>query len=99
MATKPANVKRGDTEVVVALNMDLTGATVAAFLEDETGADFTPGASVRGLPTKGLVAIATAALATGKYKLEVETVGPAGRITFPDVGYFVLNVNRDLGDQ
>lgn len=95
MALKPAYTKRGDTEMVWAVNMNLAGANVKAFAKAANGA-------ITELPAvvniDGNVVITTSSLVVGSYNLEVQvTVG--GKIaTFPDSGYVKLVVVQDLGD-
>lgn len=97
MAVKTAYTKRGDTEIVMLVNMELTGATAKSFVRDSSGVDQELSCSITDEAT-GEVTILTGSLDTGKYKLEVQITSAGKVATFPDSGYVPLAVVEDLGD-
>lgn len=96
MATRPAFTKRGDTEVIWVLNMNLTGSTVKAFVKGTTGDSIQLPATVVNA-AKGQVSVTTASLPVDKYKLEIEVTSGSNIATFPDEKYASLVVYEDLG--
>lgn len=97
MAVKPAYTKRGDTETLFTLNMDLTAATMKAFAKNKTTNDVTQlsVSAVSGFANR--VAVQTSVLPVGSYNLEVEVTSGGKIATFPDQGYLSLIVVEDLG--
>lgn len=98
MAIQTAYTKRGDTEIVVGINYDLTSATsVKAFVRDSAGAD-SELPCVATDEENGIVTVTTSSLDVGKYKLEVQVTAGGKIATYPDSGYLPLSVVQDLGD-
>lgn len=90
------NTKRGDTEVTIRLNADLTGSTVKVLTTVSGVPTILP--STVPTPSTGEVVFQTSTLLAGTYPLEVEVTTALGKIaTFPSKGYVVLVVGDDLG--
>lgn len=78
------------------LNMNLTGATVKAFVQGTTGDPIELPASIVNA-AKGQVSVTTSSLDVDKYKLEIEVTSGGVISTFPDEKYASLVVYQDLG--
>lgn len=96
MATNNAFTKRGDTEVILNANADLSGATLTAFAQggDDTHELITSFVSFSSGVSS--LAVQTSELAVGKYKLEVQATLGGKVYTFPDDSFLNLTVIQDL---
>lgn len=89
---------QGDTELVLETNMDLTGSTLTTKVRPSgTALAVTTLTTtvVPGQPTR--LAIATAALAEGRYDGQVKIIQGGKKSTAPDDGRFILIVGPSLG--
>lgn len=93
----PINVKRGDTNITLYLNSDLTGATLRVPHRVSPSGPVTLLTGTVTNSTTGEVRIDTSALAVGTYQLEVEVTVAGATYTYPDDEFITLNVNPDLG--
>ena len=91
------NTKRGDTEVTLKVNMDLTESTVRVLVRPRRSTGFTVLPSTVTVAAKGTLTAVTSDLPVGLYDLEVEVTQGGKVSTFPDTGYVILSVNADLG--
>lgn len=98
MATKPIYTKRGDTEVLLQLNADVTSGSFKGFAKNKTDNTVTQLTVLPVDASSGVVAAQTAALEVGSYNLEVQVTAGGKIATYPDSGYTTLAVVQDLGD-
>lgn len=90
-------VKKNDTDVDVAVNMDLTGATAKVWCRPADTATATQLTSSIVSAAAGVIRATTSSLAVGRYVIEVEVTQAARVITFPSSGYRTLVIVPDLG--